>query len=110
MGFTDRFSLRKKLYLLHHKSDASEAVNMYINWCKSKGVIVTRLHTDNAPEFGEHSEPMQHVLKAHSLYGAMTTCAPYNPNQNGAAERMWRTMLEPARVQLVRANLPASFW
>ena len=53
---------------------------------------------------------MQHVLKAHSLYGAMTTCAPYNLNQNDAAERMWRTMLEPARAQLMCDNLPASFW
>ena len=110
IGFTDSFSSRKKLYLLHNKSDAPEALDMYINWCKSKGVTVIRLHTDNAPEFGEHSEPMQRVLKAHNLYGAMTTCAPYTPNQNGSAERMWRTMLEPTRAQLVRANLPASFW
>jgi hypothetical protein len=84
MGFTDSFSSRKKLYLLHNKSDASEALDMYVNWCKSKGVIVNRLHMNNAPEFGEHSEPMQRVLKAHNLYGAMTTCAPYTPNQNGA--------------------------
>ena len=55
---------------------------MYISWCKPKGAIITRLHTDKAPEFGEHSKLMQHVLKAHSLYGAMTT---YKPNQNGAA-------------------------
>ena len=79
IGFTDSFSSRKKLYLLHNKSDAPEALDMYINWCKSKGVTVIRLHTDNAPEFGEHSEPMQRVLKAHNLYGATTTCAPYTP-------------------------------
>ena len=99
MGFTDRFSLRKKVCLLHHKSDAPEALDMYINWCKSKGVIVTRLHTENAPELGERSEPMQHVLKAHSLYGAMKTCAACNPNHNCAAERMWRKDVRSVQPQ-----------
>ena len=53
---------------------------------------------------------MQRVLKAHKLYGALTTSAPYTPNQNGGTERMWRTLMEGARALLVRANLPASFW
>jgi hypothetical protein len=68
------------------------------------------LHTDNAPEFGETNAPMQEVLKRHGLYGALTTCAPYTPRQNGVAERMWRTLTEPSIAKLVRARLPASFW
>eukprot|EP00962_Isochrysis_galbana_P041591 scaffold15318_cov125-Isochrysis_galbana.AAC.2 len=53
---------------------------------------------------------MQEVLQRHQLLGAMTTSAPHNPQQNGSAERMWRTLLEPSIAKLIRAKLPASFW
>ena len=44
-------------------------LDMYINWCASRGVTVKRLHMDNEPN--EHNEPMQRVLKAHKLDGAL---------------------------------------
>jgi hypothetical protein len=111
IGFTDHFSHRQKLYFLANKSDAPDAVERYINCCSSRGVPVKRLHTDNAPEFGETNAPMRAVLERHGLLGALTTCAPYTPRQNGVAERMWRTLMEPAATaKLMRANLPASFW
>lgn len=110
MGFTDHFSSRQKIYLIANKSDAPDTVDRYVNWCASRGVKVRRLHTDNAPEFGETNAPMQEVLKRHGLYGTLSTCAPYTPRQNGVAERMWRTLTEPAVAKLLRANLPASFW
>lgn len=35
---------------------------------------------------------------------------PYSPAQNGAAERMNRTLVESARSMLSRADLPTEFW
>ena len=35
---------------------------------------------------------------------------PYNPEQNGTAERMNRTLLESARSIIYHANIPKEFW
>ena len=36
--------------------------------------------------------------------------APYCPQQNGVAERLYRTIMEGARSMLYQANLPLEFW
>jgi hypothetical protein len=36
--------------------------------------------------------------------------AAYNPQQNGVAERMNRTLCANTRAMLIQAKLPASFW
>jgi hypothetical protein len=38
------------------------------------------------------------------------TSAPYTPQQNGAAERLNRTLMERVRAMLISAQLPATLW
>lgn len=37
-------------------------------------------------------------------------CVPYNPQQNGVAERKNRTIVEPAKAMIHDQNLQTSFW
>jgi len=116
MCFTDRYSSRQKLYLLHDESEEHAMLDMYINWCASRGVTVKRLHMDNKPN--EHNEPMQRVLKAHKLdgalfYGALFYGALSTTSAGVETDRLngrMRPLEESTRTLIVRANLPYSFW
>ena len=116
MCFTDRYSSRQKLYLLHDESEEHAMLDMYINWCASRGVTVKRLHMDNEPK--EHNEPMQRVLKAHKLdgalfYGALFYGALSTTSAGVETDRLngrMRPLEESTRTLIVRANLPYSFW
>ena len=108
--FTDHFSGLKKAYLLVKKSGAPEALEKYLNFCRSHGVIVRRLHRDGAGEFLESSPPMRDVLKRHDLLGATTTSAANVHRQNGVAERANRTVQDGVRTRLIQANISLGFW
>lgn len=38
------------------------------------------------------------------------TSAPHTPEQNGSAERLNRTLLEPVRCMIIESGLPACLW
>ena len=40
----------------------------------------------------------------------LQTTAPYSPSQNGAAERLNRTLVELARAMMIGANVPMFLW
>ena len=54
------------------------------------------------------SSEFKAYLKAEGVRHELTI--PKNPEQNGVAERMNRTLVETARSMLVGANLPHRFW
>jgi len=108
--FTDHYSGFKKAYLLRAKSDAPEALDRFLNFCRSKGVIVRRLHRDGAREFLDTTPGMSEVLKRHNLLGATTTSSAYVHTQNAVAERANRTLQDGVRARLLQANMPPSFW
>ena len=70
---------------------------------KSTGSRLKAIRTDNGGEFTSRefltTEGVRHELTI-----------PNNPEQNGVAERMNRTLVETARSMLVNSNLPCSFW
>ena len=47
-------------------------------------------------------------MKEHGIQHQTTV--PYNPEQNGTAERMNRTLLESARSMMFHAGMPKEFW
>lgn len=64
------------------------------------------LRTDNGLEY--LSEEFQSFCKDKGITRHRTV--PANPQQNGVAERMNRTLLERVRCMLSNAKLPKSFW
>ena len=58
------------------------------------------LRTDNGGEYT--SDEFQNHLKRCGI--------PRTPEQNGAAERLNRTLVETTRAMLLDAGLPQSFW
>ncbi|CAI7907025.1 unnamed protein product [Closterium sp. NIES-53] len=73
---------------------------------RESGHKIKVIRTDNGGEFiGNEIEVM---LKKKGIQHQLTV--PYNPQQNGMAERFNRTLQEGARTLLGRAGLPDPFW
>ncbi|CAI7847162.1 unnamed protein product, partial [Closterium sp. NIES-54] len=70
------------------------------------GHKVKVIRTDNGGEF--ISANFEAVLKKKGIQHQLTV--PYNPQQNGVAERFNQTLQEGARTLLGRAGLPDPFW
>ena len=71
---------------------------------QSKGLKV--LQSDNGGEY--LSTHMTQFLRNRGIQHRLT--APYNPHQNGVAERLNRTLVELVRTMLQHKNLPKKFW
>ena len=70
------------------------------------GNKVKALRDDNGGEYKSHE--FERYLKQNGIRHELTV--PKNPEQNGVAERMNRTIVETARCMLVEAKLPSKFW
>ncbi|CAI7815804.1 unnamed protein product [Closterium sp. NIES-54] len=73
---------------------------------KESGHKMKVIRTDNGGEF--IGADFEAVLKKKGIQHQFTV--PYNPQQNGVAERFNRTLQEGARTLLGRAGLPDPFW
>ncbi|CAI7744675.1 unnamed protein product [Closterium sp. NIES-53] len=72
----------------------------------TRAVWVKVIRTDNGGEF--IGADFEAVLKKKGIQHQLTV--PYNPQQNGVAERFNRTLQKGARTLLGRAGLPDPFW
>ncbi|CAI5471522.1 unnamed protein product [Closterium sp. Yama58-4] len=73
---------------------------------RESGHNVKVIRTENGGEF--IGADFEAVLKKKGIQHQLTV--PYNPQQNGVAERFNRTLQEGARTLLGRAGLPDPFW
>ena len=73
---------------------------------KATGKRLKIIRTDNGEEFT--SGEFKAHLRAEGVCHEVTI--PKNPEQNGVAERMNRTLVETVRSMLSHANLPHRFW
>ncbi len=64
------------------------------------------LRSDNGGEYS--SKGFESFLKKHGIVHQLSV--PYNPAQNGVAERMNRTMIELTRSILFHAQMSKEFW
>ncbi|GJP38931.1 hypothetical protein CLOM_g23340 [Closterium sp. NIES-68] len=123
VGPTRAPSLSGSRYFLTIVDDHTRAVWVYP--LKSKGEVaaavlkewmpraqrecghkVKVIHSDNGGEF--IGADFEVELKRKGIQHQLTV--PYNPQQNGVAERFNRTLQEGARTLLGRAGLPDPFW
>lgn len=105
--FIDDHSHWCEVKFLKTKAEVFEVTVEFITRMENqKKKRVKTIQSDNGREYlsGEFDD----FLKKHGITRRLTV--PYNPEQNGKAERMNRTLLESARCLLFQAKLPHRFW
>ncbi|GAA6014203.1 hypothetical protein JCM8202_005183 [Rhodotorula sphaerocarpa] len=70
------------------------------------GNVVRRFRRDGAKEY--NSRLLDTFLDGLGIVGESTV--PYAHNQNGVAERVWRSLLDTTRAFLLDAGFPRTFW
>ncbi len=70
------------------------------------GKPIKVLRSDNGGEY--LSKEFESFLKKNGIVHQLSV--PYNPAQNGVAERMNRTIMESTRSMLSHAHMPKEFW
>lgn len=107
LTFIDDFSRKNSVYFLKHKSELFGRFKEYKAMVeKQTGRKIKCIRSDNAGE--NTSNEFKTYLKKCGI--VHQTSVPYNPEQNGLAERMNRTLVERAKSMLFDAGLPKKFW
>ena len=105
--FIDDYSGWYQVYFLKSKDEIFDAFVKYKNLAETEtGNKIKALQTDNGKEYC--NTKFRQFLDQHGIQQRLSI--PYNPQQNGVAERRNRTLLDMARCQLIQAQLPPSFW
>ena len=114
--FIDDFSRYGYVYLLHEKSQAVSALEIFINEVErqlDKNVKIVR--SDRGGEYygsydekGQHPGPFARFLEKRGICAQYTM--PGTPQQNGVSERRNRTLLDMVRSMVSNASLPISLW
>ena len=95
------------VYILKSKDQVFEKFREWKSLAEmSTGKKVKALRDDNGGEYT--STEFEKYLKQEGIRHELTV--PKNPEQNGVAERMNRTIVETARCMLADAKLPRKFW
>lgn len=115
VSFTDDFSRASTIYCIERKSEVFERFKEYVAMAESQHCTkvkkvdctkVAKLRADNGEEY--ISIEMKLYCK-HKGIQLMFTVA-HNPEMNGIAERLNRTLVEKARTMLLASNLSKRFW
>ena len=95
------------VFPLRKKSDAIKAFQKYYHDVKVEcGLDVTVLHSDNGGEY--RNNELTRFCRQKMIKQEFTV--PYNPEQNGMAERLNRTLVEMTRCVLSEAKMDKTFW
>ncbi|GAA0170759.1 hypothetical protein LIER_24951 [Lithospermum erythrorhizon] len=114
--FIDDFSRYGYVYLLHEKSQAVNALEVFINKVERQlDLKVKIVRSDRGGEYyGKYNESGQcaglfaKFLEKHGICAQYTM--PGTPQQNGVAERHNRTLMDMARSMMSYSSLPLSLW
>lgn len=105
--FIDDKSRWCEVRFLRSKADVFKVTKEFIAFVESqKSRNVKCLQSDNGKEYT--SQEFTIYLKKRGIIRRLTI--PYNPEQNGVAERRNRTLIDTARCLMIGSGLPASFW
>lgn len=103
----DEFSRKTFGFCLRQKGDAASKI---MEWSRAVAVLhgrpITEFHTDGGGEF--LSTELLNFFK--SVGTVSTITPPHTPQHNAIAERMMRTIVEPARCVLYHAGASLSLW
>lgn len=103
----DNFSDYSHVMLLQNKEESAAKLQEYIGVFESQcGRPIRKIRSDNGSEF-VNSKVKTVLAVEHILH---ETSAPYQPQQNGAAERNNRTLIETTRANLRNFKLDKRLW
>uniref|UniRef100_A0AAV1UTQ2 Polyprotein n=1 Tax=Peronospora matthiolae TaxID=2874970 RepID=A0AAV1UTQ2_9STRA len=95
------------VYPLRKKSEVASAFKRFYQDIKTaSGTKIKVLRSDNGGEY--RNATMKNFCKGKFVKQEFTV--PYNPEQNGMAERMNRTLVEMTRCMLKDSGLDKSYW
>lgn len=115
VSFTDDFSRVSTIYCIERKSEVFEKFKEFVAMAESQHCTkvekvdctkVAKLRADNGGEY--ISNEMKFYCKEKGIQLLLTVA--YNPEMNGIAERLNRTLVEKARTMLLASNLSKRFW
>ena len=105
--FLDEHTKYCWVYVINYKSDALKTFKTWKQLIENQlDKKVKILRTDRGGEYT--SNEFKAFLQCEGIRHEMTS--PHTPQQNGAAERLNRTLLEKVRCILNESGLPKSFW
>ena len=105
--FIDDCSRKTWIYFLKTKDENFSRFQEFKNLVENQtGRHIRVFKTDNSKEFD--SFKYDELYRASGIKRELTV--PYNPQQNGVAERKNRTICEAARAMMHDQNLPLSLW
>jgi transposase InsO family protein len=105
--FIDDCSRKTWIYFLKTKAESLNRFQDFKNLVENQtGRHIQVFRTDNGKEFDSYK--YDELYRASEIKRELTV--PYNPQQNGVAERNNRTISEAARAMMYDQNLPLSLW
>lgn len=92
---------------IKHKYDLQDVIPQHLKELETQsGFKVKAVRTDNGKEY--INEKLANYFKLHGIINQTTI--PYTPQQNGAAERLNRTLLTKVRAMLTETHMPKFMW
>lgn len=105
--FTDDYTRKSFVYFLRNKNEALAKTRDFLTMVeKQEGISVKRIRSDRGGEY--FSKTFENYFKMKGIIHEGT--GAHQPQQNGVAERINRTLCEKARCMLYFQDLPRSFW
>ena len=106
MRFIDDYTRMCWVYLLKNKSDAFQTFNNFHKWIENDAQShIGSICIDNGKYYTLNE--FENYLRQHGI--KHQTIVPYNPQQNGVAERMNRKILNMVRSMLFFKNVEIMF-
>lgn len=105
--FRDVKSTYLEVCIIKHKSEVHQRLVHVINkWERQTGLKIKTVRSDRGGEYISHA--LDKWLKESGITHEFSN--PHEPDQNGNAERLNRTLGEMARTLLASSNLSQRFW
>ena len=104
--FLDDKTRYPRVRFLKHKDETGQSIKDYVTYLKARGMQPQAFRCDQGTEF--INDDLLQWLRQQGIEVQMT--APYSPSQNGAAERLNRTLVELARAMIISRDVPMFLW
>jgi hypothetical protein len=106
LSFKDDFTKFRRVFFINSKNEVPGCLKTFLNEAKTAGHIVKEFLSDCGKEF--KNADVDAILQARGVN--VRESMPYSPQQNGAAERENRTLVESARSMIHAKDLPIKLW